>query len=252
MIRVDGRSTGELRPVRITRDYMEYAEGSVLIEVGKTRVICTATVDNRVPPHVFGTGKGWLTAEYAMLPRSSAQRIQRDGVKGKISGRSHEIQRLIGRALRTVFDMDKFGPRTMIVDCDVVQADGGTRTASITGAFVAVGLALERLRKEGKVNIPLLRDYVAAVSVGVVEGAPVLDLCYLEDAQAHTDMNVVLTGQNKFVEIQGTAESEPFGDDELAQMLDLARSGIHQLIDRQKEALGSAVKEIQTHADIAG
>jgi ribonuclease PH len=252
MIRVDGRSPDELRPVTLSPNYMEYAEGSVLIDVGKTRVICTATVENRVPPHVFGTGKGWLTAEYAMLPRSSAQRIQRDGVKGKISGRSHEIQRLIGRALRTVFDMDKFGPRTMLVDCDVIQADGGTRTASITGAFVAVALALHRLRSEGKVNIPLLRDYLTAVSVGVVENQAVLDLCYLEDAQAQTDMNVVLTGQNKFVEIQGTAESEPFGDDQLAQMLNLARSGAAQLVEHQRQALGSAAGEIQSHAVIAG
>lgn len=252
MIRVDSRTPDQMRPVRIEPNYMEYAEGSVLIEVGKTRLICTATVENRVPPHVFGTGKGWLTAEYAMLPRSSAQRIQRDGVRGSIGGRSHEIQRLIGRSLRTVFDMEKFGPRTMVIDCDVIQADGGTRTAAITGSFVALGLALARLRREGKVNIPLLEDYLTAVSVGIVEGQAVLDLCYLEDAQAETDMNVVLTGQGKFVEIQGTAESEPFGDGQLAEMLALARSGSRRLAELQKEILGPAAQEIKPTADIAG
>lgn len=239
MIRIDGRRPDQLREIRITPHYMEYAEGSALIEFGKTRVICTATVDNKVPPHIFGTGKGWLTAEYAMLPRSSNVRIPRDGVKGKIGGRSHEIQRLIGRSLRTIFDMDKFGPRTITIDCDVVQADGGTRTAAITGSFVALGLALKRLRKEGKVNISLLKDHLAAVSVGVVEGSPVLDLCYMEDAQAEVDMNVVLTGEGKFVEIQGTAETQPFGDGALVELLALARSGIRELIEKQKEVLGA-------------
>lgn len=216
---------------------MEYAEGSVLIEVGRTRVICTATVENRVPPHVYGTGKGWLTAEYAMLPRSSQQRIQRDGVRGRVGGRSHEIQRIIGRSLRTVFNMDKFGPRTMLVDCDVIQADGGTRTTSITGAYVAVALALRRLREQGKVNIDLLSAPLTAVSVGIVENQPVLDLCYLEDSQAEVDMNVVLTGDEKFVEIQGTAESEPFSSEQLSELLDLARSGARQLVQFQKQAL---------------
>ena len=238
MIRVDGREPDQMRPVRIQPDYLEFAEGSVLIEVGKTRVICTATLENRVPPHVYGTGKGWLTAEYAMLPRSSPQRIQRDGVRGKISGRSHEIQRLIGRCLRTIFDMDRFGERTMLIDCDVLQADGGTRTAAITGAYVALGLALKRLRKEKKVNVNLLKDHLAAISVGIVEGQPVLDLCYLEDAQAEVDMNVVLTGEDKFVEIQGTAETGPFDQDQLGKMTDLARSGARQLIEIQKEILG--------------
>ncbi|MCH8332690.1 ribonuclease PH [Candidatus Sumerlaeota bacterium] len=237
-MRVDGREPDEMRPVRIQPDFLEFAEGSVLIEVGKTRVICTATLENRVPPHVYGTGKGWLTAEYAMLPRSSPQRIQRDGVRGKISGRSHEIQRLIGRCLRTIFDMDRFGERTMLIDCDVLQADGGTRTAAITGAYVALGLALKRLRKEKKVNVDLLKDHLAAISVGIVEGQPVLDLCYLEDAQAEVDMNVVLTGEDKFVEIQGTAETGPFDQDQLAKMTDLARSGARQLIEIQKEILG--------------
>lgn len=252
MIRVDGRKPDELRELKITPNFMEYAEGSVLIEIGKTRVICTATVETHVPRHVMGTGRGWLTAEYSMLPRCSPQRIRRDGVRGKIGGRSHEIQRLIGRSLRAVFDMDRFGERTILVDCDVLQADGGTRTASITGAFVAVALALEKMRIERQVNIPLLKDHLAAVSVGVVEGSAVLDMCYLEDAQAETDMNVVLTGSGKFVEIQGTAEAEPFGDDHLADMLSLARSGADRLIELQKQILGPDCQAIQPQADIAG
>jgi ribonuclease PH len=226
-----------LRPVTITPHVLDYAEGSCQIEMGKTRVICTATVENRVPPHVHGTGQGWITAEYAMLPRSSAQRIMRDGVRGKINGRSHEIQRLVGRSLRSIFDLKRFGERTVILDCDVIQADGGTRCASITGAFVAMGLAMERLRKDGKMTIQPLKDYVAAVSVGMVEGAPVLDLCYLEDAQAEVDMNVVLTGRNEFVEIQGTAESRPFTAEMLGRMQALAVSGVAELIRRQREIL---------------
>ncbi len=237
LIRVDGRSPDQLRPVKVDVQCMDYAEGSALIEIGKTRVLCTATVENTVPPHVKGTGKGWLTAEYAMLPRSSAQRIPRDGVKGKIGGRSHEIQRLIGRALRSVFEMERFGERTVILDCDVIQADGGTRTAAITGSFVALGLALRRLREEGKLNIQLLKDYLAATSVGIVEGVPVLDLCYLEDSRAEVDMNVVLTGSGKFVEIQGTAEGHPFGDDEAAKMIALAKTGIARLVEIQKGIL---------------
>lgn len=234
-IRIDGREAGQLREVRIHPGFMENAEGSALIEIGKTRVICTATVENRVPRHLEGSGKGWLTAEYAMLPRSSSQRIsrERDGVKG----RSQEIQRLIGRSLRTIFDMDKFGARTILVDCDVLQADGGTRTASVTGAYVAVALALERLKVERKVTTELLKDSVSAVSVGVVEGRAVLDLCYLEDAQAEVDMNVVLTGQGDFVEIQGTAETQPFGAQRLEEMLQLARTGAEQLRGIQLEAL---------------
>jgi len=237
MIRVDGRAPNELRPVIITPHYLEPAEGSCLIEVGKTKVVCTATVENKVPPHVFGSGKGWITAEYAMLPRSSAQRIVRDGVRGKIGGRSHEIQRLIGRALRAVFELDRFGERTVILDCDVLQADGGTRCASITGAFVALALALERLKQNGKLSAQLLKDYVAAVSVGVVEGAPVLDLCYLEDAQAEVDMNVVLTGAGEFVEIQGTAESKPFSAAILLEMQSLAGEGVRRLIEAQQAVL---------------
>jgi ribonuclease PH len=237
VIRIDGRATNQLRPVKITPNFLDYAEGSCLIEIGKTRVICTATVENKVPPHVYGTGKGWITAEYAMLPRSSNQRIVRDGVRGKIGGRSHEIQRLIGRALRSVFALDRFGERTVILDCDVLQADGGTRCASITGAFVALGLAMEKLRQNGKMNIQPIKDYLAAVSVGIVEGTPVLDLCYLEDAQAAVDMNVALTGSDEFVEIQGTAEAKPFSLETLLEMHSLAAEGIHQLIQLQKDVL---------------
>lgn len=233
MIRIDGRAPDQLRPVRITPNYMEYAEGSCLIEMGKTRVICTATVENKVPPHVYGSGKGWITAEYAMLPRSSQQRIQRDGMKGKVNGRSQEIQRLVGRALRAIFDLDRFGERTVILDCDVIQADGGTRCASITGAFVALGLAMQRLRDTNRLNIQPIKDYLAAVSVGVVEGAPALDLCYLEDAQAGTDMNLVLTGSGDFIEIQGTAEHQPFSLETLLEMHRLAAKGIAELIAAQ-------------------
>ena len=237
MIRVDGRAHDELREVRITPHFLEHAEGSCLIEVGKTRVVCSATVENRVPPHVYGTGKGWVTAEYAMLPRSSGQRIMRDGVRGKIGGRSHEIQRLIGRSLRAIFDMKRFGERSVILDCDVLSADGGTRCASITGAFVALGLAMETLRERGQLSIQPLGDYLAAVSVGLVEGAPVLDLCYLEDAQAEVDMNVAMTGDGRFVEIQGTAEAAPFDGATLARMQELAAGGIATLVERQKEIL---------------
>lgn len=238
MIRIDQRLPDEMRPVVITPDFIDTAEGSCLIEVGKTRVICTATVENRVPPHVHGSGRGWVTAEYAMLPRSSQQRIQRDGVRGRINGRSQEIQRLIGRSMRSIFDMKRFGERTLILDCDVIQADGGTRCASITGAFVAAGLAMERLRVDRQLSIQPLNDYIAAVSVGIVENTPVLDLCYLEDAQAEVDMNVVLTGHDKFVEIQGTAESNPFSRDQLNQLQDLAVLGIRKLVEVQKEFLG--------------
>ncbi len=239
MIRVDGRQPHQMRPVRIEPNFLEYAEGSALIEIGKTRVVCAATVENRVPPHVYGTGKGWLTAEYAMLPRSSPQRIPRESVRGQLSGRSQEIQRLIGRSLRAVFDRDRFGERTILIDCDVLQADGGTRAAAITGGFVALGLALARLRQEGKLSANLLRDHVAAVSVGIVEGVAVLDLCYLEDAQAEVDMNVVLTGSGNFVEIQGAAETQPFDAERMNQMLDLARVGVEDLIGVQRSVLGT-------------
>ena len=238
MIRVDGRQPNQMREVKITPHYTDHAEGSCLIEVGRTRVLCNATVENKVPPHVYGSGSGWITAEYAMLPRSSPQRIVRDGVRGRIGGRSHEIQRLIGRGLRTVFDLDRFGERTVILDCDVIQADGGTRCAAITGAFVALGLAMQRLRQDNRLSIEPLKDYLAAVSVGMVEDVPVLDLCYLEDAQAQVDMNVLLTSQEEFVEIQGTAESQPFNLDIFHEMHGLATKGIAQLIEMQQDILG--------------
>ncbi len=234
MIRVDGRAPDQLRPINIVPNYLETAEGSCLIEVGKTRLICTATVENRVPPHVFGSGGGWITAEYAMLPRSSAQRIVRDGVRGKIGGRSHEIQRLIGRSMRAIFDLKRFGERTVILDCDVIQADGGTRCAAITGAFIALAGAMDRLRRDHRLSIQPIRDYIAAASVGIVEGEPVLDLCYIEDVQAEVDMNVVLTGSGKFVEIQGTAEGQPFDVEQLAQLQALAMRGVAQLIEIQR------------------
>lgn len=238
MQRVDGRSPDQTREIEIIPNPLRYAEGSAEIRVGATRVLCAATVDERVPPHRIGSGQGWVTAEYAMLPRSSPQRVVRDGVRGKIGGRSQEIQRLIGRALRAVFRMDKFGERTLILDCDVIEADGGTRTASITGAFVAAGLAMARLREDNKVGAKIIKDFVSAISVGIVEGVPVLDLCYLEDAQAEVDMNVVMTGAGRFVEVQGTAEGEAFDRDELNAMLDLAAEGNRQLVDLQKEILG--------------
>jgi ribonuclease PH len=237
VIRVDGRAPDQMREVRITPNFLDYAEGSCLIEIGKTRVACSATVDNRVPPHVHGSGRGWITAEYAMLPRSSQQRIVRDGVRGKIGGRSHEIQRLIGRSLRAIFDLKRFGERTVILDCDVIQADGGTRCASITGAYVALALALAALRRDRKLSCNPLRQYLAAVSVGIVESVPVLDLCYLEDAQAHVDMNMVMTGDGRYVEIQGTAEAEPFSAQTLERMQALAAGGIGELVARQKDLL---------------
>jgi len=240
-VRVDGRAADQLRSVRITLDYLKHAEGSVLIELGDTRVICTVTVENRVPLHAKEIHQGWVTAEYAMLPRSASVRIPRDTSRGQISGRSAEIQRMIGRALRSVVRLDKIGERTFIADCDVIQADGGTRTAAVTGSFVALACAVRRLRAENLIAKDVLADSLAAVSVGIVEGEPVLDLCYLEDASAEVDMNIVMTGGGRFVEIQGTAESKPFDSQQMDQMLALARSGIAQLSEKQKEVLGTDV-----------
>lgn len=237
-MRVDGRAADQLRAVRMTLDYIKHAEGSVLIELGDTRVICTVTVENRVPPHAKEINQGWVTAEYAMLPRSAGVRIQRDGSRGHVSGRSAEIQRMIGRALRSVVRLDKIGERTFIADCDVIQADGGTRTAAVTGSYVALASAVRRLRAENQLGKGVLNDFLAAVSVGMVEGEPVVDLCYLEDAAAEVDMNIVLTGGGQFVEIQGTAESKPFDAQQMEQMLALARLGVTQLIEKQKEVLG--------------
>lgn len=225
--------------MKLTPHAMKYAEGSVLVEQGDTRLICTATVDNRVPPHVKETGGGWVTAEYAMLPRSSKQRITRESVRGGPQGRTHEIQRLIGRSLRSVVNLQSLGERSIVLDCDVIQADGGTRTASVTGAFVALGLCLQKMIAEKQLGKMVLRDYLAATSVGIVEGRPVLDLCYLEDAQAEVDMNLIMTGRGQIVEIQGTAEKTAFSEEQLGVLLGLARKGIAELVAIQKQILGA-------------
>ena len=234
-MRVDGRKADELRRIKITRNYLKTAEGSALIEMGDTKVICTATVENSVPPFLRGKGTGWVTAEYAMLPRSSAQRIQRE--RAKIGGRTHEIQRLIGRSLRSVVELNALGERSVLIDCDVVQADGGTRTASVTGAYVALVDALRSMHKQGMIaTIPVL-DHLAAVSIGIVAGRPLLDLCYAEDSAAEVDMNLVMTGKGKIVEVQGTAEGEPFSKAELGKLLALGEKGIKALVRKQKEVL---------------
>lgn len=233
-VRIDQRKPDEIRPVRITPGYLMTAEGSALIEVGQTRVLCAATVEETVPAFLRGSGKGWVTAEYSMLPRATMTRTPREVNKGKPSGRTHEIQRLIGRSLRAVVDGSALGERTVIVDCDVLQADGGTRTASITGAFVALGLALKQVVDYGTLpRLPLL-DYVAAISVGIVGGSPLADLCYDEDSRADVDMNVVMTGSGRMVEVQATAERMPFDDDQFGSLLGLARKSIAQLVDVQK------------------
>lgn len=238
MTRADGRLAGELRPTRLTAHYVKHAEGSVLIEAGDTRVICTASVEDRVPPFLRNSGKGWVTAEYGMLPRSTSTRTSRESSLGKVGGRTHEIQRLIGRSLRAVTRLEALGERTVWVDCDVIQADGGTRTASITGGYVAFVLALERLRASGLLSAIPVTDYVAAISVGIVEATPLLDLAYAEDSVAEVDMNVVKTGDGRFIEVQGTAEAQPFGRDALLGLLDLAESGIRQLNVLQREIVG--------------
>ncbi|OBS29906.1 ribonuclease PH [Tepidimonas fonticaldi] len=238
--RHDGRAPDQLRPVRITRGYTVHAEGSVLIEFGRTRVLCTASVEERVPPHKKGSGEGWVTAEYGMLPRATHTRSDREAARGKQSGRTQEIQRLIGRSLRAVFDLSALGERTITLDCDVLQADGGTRTAAITGAWVAAHDAVHQLLAEGKLQRSPILHPVAAVSVGIVGGVPVLDLDYVEDAGCETDMNVVMTGAGHFVELQGTAEGEPFSREDLQQLLALADGGIQQLIAMQRAALAGA------------
>jgi ribonuclease PH len=231
------RLPNQLRGIRITRNYIKHAEGSVLIECGDTRVICTASVDERVPPHKKGSGEGWVTAEYGMLPRSTGERMSREAAKGKQSGRTQEIQRLIGRSLRAVVDLKKLGERTIQIDCDVIQADGGTRTASITGSFVALYDAVRELLSRGLITESPLRDYIAAISVGIHQGTPVLDLDYLEDSECDTDMNVVMLGNGHFVEVQGTAEGHPFSREEMDILLELAKGGIAELIAMQREAL---------------
>lgn len=242
-VRPDGRKPDEMRPVRIQRGYLKHAEGSVLIEMGDTKLICSASVEDKVPPFIKGEGKGWVTAEYGMLPRSTNVRTPRDITRGRLSGRSCEIQRLIGRSLRAVVDLDKLGERTIWVDCDVIQADGGTRTAAITGGFVALVDALRLLKERGEIEEVPVRDYLAAVSVGKVDGEIRLDLCFEEDAQAEVDMNVVMTGNGKFVEVQGTAEGTPFSWEELQKFLSLATQGIGELLTLQKELLGELDEE---------
>jgi len=236
--RIDGRRATELRPVTIKRGYLKNAEGSALIEMGGTRVLCAATVEERVPPFLRNTGRGWVTAEYSMLPRSSAERIQREVNRGHPGGRTHEIQRLIGRSLRAVTNLTALGERQILIDCDVIEADGGTRTASITGAYVALVDAIRWLAKKTALPGSPLRDFIGAVSVGIVEGRPCLDLCYAEDSKAQVDMNLVMTGSGRIVEIQGTAEGEAFSEPELKSMMTLGKSGIRKLIQTQRRVLG--------------
>ena len=236
--RPSGRATNQLRDVEIIRNYTKHAEGSVLVKFGDTHVLCTASVEEKVPGFLKGKGQGWVTAEYGMLPRSTGSRMDREAAKGKQSGRTQEIQRLIGRSLRAIIDLEKLGERSIQIDCDVIQADGGTRTASITGAYVALQDAVSYLIGKDLIKVSPLKDSVAAISVGVYKGTPVLDLDYIEDSDCDTDMNVVMTGKGGFVEIQGTAEGEPFSHADMEAMLDLADSGIKTLSTKQKEALG--------------
>ena len=236
-MRPSQRQPHQLRDIRITRRYTKHAEGSVLIECGDTRVICTASVDEKVPPHKKGSGEGWVTAEYGMLPRSTNERMGREAAKGKQSGRTQEIQRLIGRSLRAVVDLAKLGERTIVIDCDVIQADGGTRTAGVTGAFVALHDAVSWLMQKGLVRENPIKEFIAAISVGIYEGAPVLDLDYAEDSACDTDMNVVMLGNGHFVEVQGTAEGHPFTRAEMDELLELAKAGIAQLIEKQRAVL---------------
>jgi ribonuclease PH len=235
--RSDNRSPDQLRPVKMTPGFINTAEGSVLIEVGNTRVICTASIEETVPPFLRNTGKGWISSEYSMLPRSTLTRTPREVTKGRQSGRTHEIQRLIGRSLRSVAQLDKLGERTIWIDCDVIQADGGTRTASITGAFVALGLAMQKLVQAGTLKVAPLKDFVAAISIGIVEGEILLDLCYEEDSRADVDMNFVMTGSNKFVEVQATAEHQVFDQQQLSKMISLASQGAQELIATQRSIL---------------
>jgi len=244
MVRIDGRNHDEKRPVKITRNYIKYAEGSVLIEMGNTKVICTASIDDKVPPFLKGSGEGWITSEYGMLPRSTQVRKPRESVKGKVDGRTMEIQRLIGRALRSVVDLKIIGERTIWIDCDVIQADGGTRTASITGAFVALVDAINKLDETVQFNKYPITDYVAAISVGIIDGQKMLDLCYEEDSNAQVDMNLIMTDGGQFVEIQGTGEQSPFSREDMNALIDLGQKGIGELINLQKEILGEACRRI--------
>ncbi|GAA0355526.1 ribonuclease PH [Bacillus horti] len=244
-MRTDERSYDQLREVTIEPNYIKHAEGSVLISVGDTKVICTASIEDKVPPFMRGQGKGWVTAEYSMLPRATETRNAREAARGKIGGRTMEIQRLIGRALRSVVDLDRLGERTIWIDCDVIQADGGTRTSAITGAFVALILALEKLLLQKKLEKLPVKDFLAATSVGILpDGQAALDLCYEEDSKATVDMNIVMTGSGQFVELQGTGEEHPFSKEQLHSLLGLGEKGIHELIDIQKQTLGMIVERI--------
>jgi len=237
-MRPDGRSNNEIRNIKITRNFIKNAEGSVLIEMGDTKVICTASIEDRVPPFLKDKNRGWITGEYSMLPRSTDTRNVRESSRGKVGGRTHEIQRLIGRAMRSVVDLDVLGERTIWLDCDVIQADGGTRTASISGAFVALKDAVAYAMKNKSIASQPIKDYVAAVSVGIVNGEPRLDLAYTEDSAAEVDMNIVMTGSGEFIEVQGTAETKPFNMNGLQEMLSLAEAGIKEINTVQKTALG--------------
>lgn len=234
-MRQDGRKPRELRKINLKKGFLKYAMGSCLIEMGETKVICAASVEEKVPQFLKKEGKGWVTAEYGMLPASCTERIARESTKGKTSGRTHEIQRLIGRSLRSVVDLTKIGGRTIWIDADVIQGDGGTRTAAITGSFIALAEAIEKLKKGGLIAESPIKDYVAAVSVGMVDGKPILDICYHEDSRAEVDMNVVMTGSGEFVEIQGTAEGKSFSKREMDGLLALAKKGIAELIELQKK-----------------
>jgi ribonuclease PH len=244
MERIDGRNNEQKRPVKITRNYTMYAEGSVLIEMGNTKVLCTASIDDKVPPFLKGTNEGWITSEYGMLPRSTQTRKPRESARGKVDGRTMEIQRLIGRALRSVVDLKALGEMTIWIDCDVLQADGGTRTASITGAFVALVDAINKVSEKAQFKKYPVRDYVAAISVGIINGEKMLDLCYEEDSNAQVDMNVVMTQAGEFVEIQGTGEERPFSRDDMDKLLEYGQKGVMELIALQKEALGADGEKI--------
>ena len=247
MQRIDGRNNEQIRPVKIIRNYLKHAEGSVLIEMGDTKVICTASVDEKVPPFIKGTGKGWITSEYGMLPRSTEVRKPRESARGKIDGRTMEIQRLIGRALRSIVNLEKLGEITIFIDCDVIQADGGTRTASITGSFVALVDALYMLVQQEKLEEMPLNGYIAAVSVGIKDGEAILDLNYAEDSTCQVDMNMVMTDRGEFIEIQGTGEESPFNKVQLREMMELAEKGIYELIEIQKQSLGEIADKVGTY-----
>jgi ribonuclease PH len=247
-LRSDGRVSDQMRPVSIRPNFVKHAEGSALIEVGDTRVICTASIEEKVPPFLYRSGKGWVTAEYGMLPRATTERTQREASKGKQGGRTLEIQRLIGRSLRAAVDFELLGERTIWLDCDVIQADGGTRTASITGAYVALVLALGKLYLDKKISNWPLKRAVAAVSVGIIQGVPALDLNYVEDSTAHVDMNIVATDQFRFVEIQGTAEAAAFSEEEMTAMVGLAKHGLSQLFDKQREIVQPLLTQVDAMA----